>query len=110
MKDAVQCLVELVTCHTGIELSRGGLREALTRYARKRMTELELSSFEEFKELLDSPDAQELNRLIEIISVPHTWFFRDREQLDVVTRLLSSLGKGGEPLSLWVPGLSLIHI
>lgn len=104
MNDSVSRLVELVTSRTGIELSRGGLREALARYAKKRMAELELASFEEFKELLDSPDAQELNRLIEIISVPHTWFFRDKEQLDVVSGLLAELGGRGESLSLWVPG------
>ena len=82
-------LVEVVTRKTGIELSRGGLREALDRYGQKRLGELGMSRIDDYLALLDAPDGEELRRLVEIISVPHTWFFRDIEQLDVATELIT---------------------
>lgn len=95
-------LVEVVTRKTGIELSRGGLREALDRYGHKRLSELRLSRIEDYITLLDAPDGEELRRLIEIISVPHTWFFRDIEQLEVATELITRQKHDGI-LKIWVP-------
>lgn len=95
-------LVELVTRKTGIELSRGGLREVLSSYGQKRLDELSLTRVEDYIVLLEAPDGEELRRLIEIISVPHTWFFRDPEQLDVATELITQR-KGEGILKIWVP-------
>src|SRR5690606_23410429 len=72
------------------------------RYGQKRLDELKLNRIEEYIALLDAADGEELRRLIEIISVPHTWFFRDMEQLDVATELISRL-KGEGVLRIWVP-------
>jgi chemotaxis protein methyltransferase CheR len=95
-------LVELVTRKTGIELAQGGLREALDRYGAKRLRELSLTRIEDYITLVDAADGEELRRLIEIISVPHTWFFRDPEQLDIATEVIAAR-KGGKDLQIWVP-------
>lgn len=104
MLTPADALFRFVTERTGIELSRGGLRDALATYARRRLADLALSCVEDFIQLLQAPDGRELRRLIDVISVPHTWFFRDPDQLEVIAQLLPALAKESGRLSLWVPG------
>lgn len=96
-------LIEFVRERTGIELSRGGLKDALFKYAERRQHELGYANLTQYRKLLEAPDCRELRRLIEIISVPHTWFFRDPEQLELAAGLLRETAGGNTPVSIWIP-------
>lgn len=96
-------LTAYVARRTGIELSRGGLLTALESYVEKRSAELGVASREDYLERLDAADGAEFERLIEIISVPHTWFFRDLGQMEAVGQVLKQLAQPGRPLRIWIP-------
>ncbi len=100
----VEQLAHVITARTGVELVRGGLRDALEFYYEKRIHDLGLVRSEDYIRLLEDPGGEELERLIEIISVPHTWFFRDREQLDLVGDLIATLSRKRQVINIWIPG------
>lgn len=99
----VDPVLSYVAKKTGIELSRGGLLTALEAYVEHRMRELHLHAKSDYVRLLQSAEQSELERLIEIVSVPHTWFFRDLEQMDAVRQALTHLDQPRHPLRIWVP-------
>lgn len=96
-------VLSYVARKTGIELSRGGLLTALQGYVEHRMKELQLLSKNEYVRLLQSSEPNELERLIEIVSVPHTWFFRDLGQMDALRQALTHLDQPRHTLRIWVP-------
>src|SRR5690606_15356386 len=53
---------------------------------------------------LDNDPSGESERLIDVISVPHTWFFRDSVQLNAIIDALSAVDTRRRPLRVWVPG------
>src|SRR6185436_17516048 len=46
--------------------------------------------------------SMEQRRLIDAITVPHTWFYRDPEQLRIIEKLLANAPPG--PLTVWIAG------
>jgi chemotaxis protein methyltransferase CheR len=91
---------------TGFDLERGGRLDALDRLIDQRIAALGLGSADAYLEMLSRPDDPEASRLINAITVGHTWFFRDREQTDAVAEVLrSSLGQGRR-VRVWVAGCS----
>lgn len=96
-------LHRLLTRSTGIELERGGLRNALDRYVLARMSELNFSSITPYLALLERQDSEEFERLIDIITVPHTWFFRDSAQLLTLFDVVTQIAKKRSSVSLWIP-------
>ncbi len=88
---------------TGIELSRGGLLTALQSYVEHRMKELNLEAKGEYVKLLRATNHSELDRLIEIVSVPHTWFFRDLDQMDAMRLAIAQLDQPRHTLRIWIP-------
>lgn len=88
---------------TGVTLSRGGLRASLTAFALRRTQELGLDSMEAYFAEVASPGSEECRRLLDVISVPHTWFFRDSHQLGIVVALLSERLHGERSAKIWVP-------
>ncbi|MET0592460.1 MAG: CheR family methyltransferase [Polyangiaceae bacterium] len=89
--------------HTGIDMGRAGLGRMLERYLDKRVPELGLPSREAYVDTLHGND-HELGRLIEVVTVPHTWFFRDIEQWRAVEILLDGAASHHPMLRLWIPG------
>ena len=70
-------LPQLVERVTGLAIDRGGVRDTLDRFVGERMRALELRRIEDYVAMAADPAGAEQRRLIEAITVPHTWFYRD---------------------------------
>jgi chemotaxis protein methyltransferase CheR len=97
-----QVLAELIERTTGLALDRGGVSTALDRFVADRMRALGLTMVESYVSLAADPTGTEQRRLIDAITVPHTWFYRDPEQLRAIARLMNETPPG--PISIWVAG------
>ena len=100
---AMTRLAERLEMWTGIALNRGGLSCALERYLEKRIPELGFKSPADYVDSV-TEDAAELRALIGVVTVPHSWFFRDLEQWQVVESLLDRVAPSRPVVRLWVPG------
>jgi chemotaxis methyl-accepting protein methylase len=89
--------------HTGIDMARAGLGRALERYLDKRIPELGLASRDAYVDILHG-NAEELGLLIDVVTVPHSWFFRDIEQWRAVEMLLERAAREHPVVRVWVPG------
>src|SRR5690606_4851631 len=88
---------------TGVQLARGGLRSTLESFVQRRTKELAFASMKDYLAEVASTGSEERRRLLDVLSVPHTWFFRDNHQLQIVTDLLKEKAKGGRSVRIWVP-------
>lgn len=95
-------LAQLVERLTGLALERGGVNVALDRFVTARLKTLRLSRIDDYVALAADPAGGEQRRLIDAITVPHTWFYRDPEQLAVIAKLLTAAPQG--PLAVWIAG------
>ena len=95
-------LADLIEKMTGLALERGGVNKALDRFVADRMRALGLTMVESYVSLAADPTRPEQRKLIDAITVPHTWFYRDPEQLRVIAGLLGAAPSG--PLAVWVAG------
>jgi chemotaxis methyl-accepting protein methylase len=95
-------LARLIERITGLALDRGGVSTALDRFVNDRVHALQLSRIEDYVALAVDPAGMEQRRLIDAITVPHTWFYRDPEQLRIVAKLL--VQAPSRPLAVWVAG------
>lgn len=93
---------DLIERITGLALDRGGVNTALERFVTERMATLGMRRIDDYLALAADPTSPEQRMLIEAITVQHTWFYRDSEQLQTIARLLSAATPG--PLSVWVAG------
>jgi chemotaxis protein methyltransferase CheR len=57
---------------------------------------------ESYVNLAADPMGTEQRKLIDAITVPHTWFYRDPEQLRTIARLMVAAPAG--PIAVWVAG------
>jgi chemotaxis methyl-accepting protein methylase len=104
MEEAVTAplLADLIEKMTGLALDRGGVNKAVDRFVADRMRALGLTMVESYVSLAADPNRPEQRKLIDAITVPHTWFYRDPEQLRVISGLLHAAPPG--PLAVWVAG------
>jgi chemotaxis protein methyltransferase CheR len=98
----VTALSQLIERSTGIALERGGMSTALERFVNGRMRKLGLSRVEDYAALIADPAGPEHRLLISAITVPHTWFFRDPEQLQTIAGILAEAPPGH--IAVWVAG------
>lgn len=94
-------LPQLVERVAGLAIDRVG-RDSIERFVNERMRALELRRVEDYLAMAADPAGAEQRRLIEAITVPHTWFYRDPEQLDTIAKLLVAAPAG--PIAVWVAG------
>jgi chemotaxis protein methyltransferase CheR len=95
-------LAELIERTTGLAINRGGVSTALDRFVAERMRVLGLITVDSYVTLAADPAGTEQKRLIDAITVPHTWFYRDPEQLRAIERLMNAAPTG--PIAIWVAG------
>lgn len=95
-------LAKLIERITGLALERGGVSTALDRFVHDRLHALQLTRVEDYVALATDPAGMEHRKLIDAITVPHTWFYRDPEQLRIIAKLLVQAPPG--PLAVWVAG------
>lgn len=87
--------------HLGIDAAKGGLADAVLRHVKERCAELRVSP-QSFLALVER-DTTEQEGLVRVVSVGHTWFMRDREQLELVVGRFAGRGPGA-PVRIWVAG------
>ena len=97
-----KALAELIERTTGLALERGGVNTALDRFVTERLHTLGLANIDDYVALAANPTGTEQRRLIDAITVPHTWFYRDQEQLQTIAKLLTEAPAGR--LAIWVAG------
>jgi chemotaxis protein methyltransferase CheR len=90
----------------GLDLARGGRLDALERVASQRASSGGFGSPDAYVDALEGPNDPEVVRLLDTVTVGHTWFFRDREQADAIQGELRSLGPARLPAQVWVAGCS----
>lgn len=95
-------LAELIERTTGLALDRGGVSTALDRFVNERLNTLGIANVEDYVTLAANPSGAEQRKLIDAITVPHTWFYRDPEQLATIAKLLAAAPAGR--LAIWVAG------
>ena len=94
-------LANLIERATGLAIDRGGVSTMLDRFVADRMRSLGHTSIESYAALAGS-SGPEQQALIDAITVPHTWFYRDPEQLRTIEHLMAAAPPG--PLAIWVAG------
>jgi chemotaxis protein methyltransferase CheR len=95
-------LAQLIERATGLDLERGGVSTALDRFVTERLRALALARIEDYIALATDPRGAEQQRLIDAITVPHTWFYRDPDQLHTIATLMLAAPPGR--LSVWIAG------
>jgi chemotaxis protein methyltransferase CheR len=101
--EAARRLVEALVSWTGIDLERGGRRAAVDRFLENRTRALGVSATA-YVDSLDGPQHPEVKELVEAFTVGHTWFYRDPEQLELISRLIETELRDQQPVQVWVPG------
>jgi chemotaxis protein methyltransferase CheR len=96
-------LDRLLELYTGIEVTRGGIGANIDLYLARRLPELGLGSVEDYLSRI-GPTSAELERLLNAITVTHTWFLRDPGQLAIISALLQEQPASGNAAQIWVPG------
>jgi chemotaxis protein methyltransferase CheR len=86
----------------GLELVRSS-PELLRSFVARRCRELGLASEEQYRSSLDDPNGLELQQLVDALTVNHTWFFRDLEQLKSLSTLMLTEAPD-RPLEIWTAG------
>ncbi len=94
----------LVESKTGVQLGRKQFDMAESRL-RRRIADLGLGGFAEYRAWLTQNKAQETEALVSLLTTHHTYFFREFSQFELLEkhlpRLAAQAKARGEPLSLW---------
>jgi len=96
-------LIERFERWTGLDLRRGSSFTALERYLQAQLPADDPTALARFVEELTSPHHPEAVRLIDAITVCHTSFYRDPEQLAAVTAVLAAHSSPSREAAVWVP-------
>jgi len=99
-------LVGQIEAWFGLDLARGGRLDALERVVNQRAAARGFATADAYVGALGGPEDPEVVRLLDTVTVGHTWFFRDREQTDAIQGELRSRKAAGEKAQVWVAGCS----
>lgn len=102
-----EAVAERLRRWTGLDLGRGGRMDALARLVDERTRMVGAPSAEAYLARLDGPDHPEVAWIVNAVTVGHTWFFRDAEQVAAIGNVLKNhLAKESSPVRIWVAGCS----
>ncbi|MDH5676138.1 MAG: hypothetical protein OEZ06_28705 [Myxococcales bacterium] len=87
----------------GLDLTRGGVDDSIRHHLEKALGELDADGRQLYAAKLTSASSDESRRLIEAATVPHSFLFRDPEQLWELSACIERLPRE-RPLEVWVPG------
>jgi chemotaxis protein methyltransferase CheR len=90
----------------GLDLARGGRLDALERVVTQRALREGYASPDAYVAALTGADDPEVLRLLDTVTVGHTWFFRDRGQTEAILAELRSVRRERLPAEVWVAGCS----
>jgi chemotaxis protein methyltransferase CheR len=94
-------LIERFERWTGIDLQRGSSHAALARYLKLRLPADDPGALARFVEDVTTPHHPEAVQLVDAITVCHSSFYRDPEQLAAVTAVLRI--EPSRPATVWIP-------
>ncbi|MEW5854670.1 MAG: CheR family methyltransferase [Myxococcota bacterium] len=89
---------------TGLDFQRGGQIMALARYVRGRAARSGGASVPSYVGSLCHPDDPEVLRLVNAVTVGHTWFYRDGQQLEDIARIFRDDIPPSRTIHVWVAG------
>lgn len=98
----IEALYARVERELGLSMDRGGTRRAIERFLESRRRTLGLRHAGPIAQRILAGDVDELARLIDAVTVPHSWFHRDPEQWRLLASWLRERADGG-PIHAWVP-------
>jgi len=98
MSDVIASLGLRLAAWTGLDLERGVHAYVLRDVIRRRAAAAGIT-VEAYASAIRAPGDAEAARLIDFVTVCHSWFFRDPEQLAVVERLI---GDGPPDMDIWL--------
>jgi chemotaxis protein methyltransferase CheR len=96
----IETLAGRIRAWTGLNVRSGGLRRTFEQHLTARAARCEVSR-DAYAARLLSADLPEVQGLLDAITVGHSWFFRDPEQLEAIRTILT--GAVSRPLQAWVP-------
>lgn len=97
-------LLTLLLADYGLDAARGGMGRSLTRFLRRRLAELELEP-SAYLERVRADVEDEREELIHWVTVTHSWFFRDADQIaELGEHLQAGSWTAERPAQLWVTG------
>ena len=97
-------VLPLIERWSGLDLERGGQGAAICRFVAGRALALGLPSPQAYVERLGEAGGEEEQRLVHAITICHTWFFRDPQQLEQIAALWRARYPAGQRVSVWVAG------
>jgi chemotaxis protein methyltransferase CheR len=100
-------VVALLLADYGLDPTRGGMLGSLISHVEARLARLQIGEAR-FVERLRS-DSEERQRLIHVITVRHSWFYRDPGQLDgLLQRMRTRHAQSpSRPLDVWIAGCAV---
>jgi chemotaxis protein methyltransferase CheR len=90
---------------TGLDLERGGRTAGLEHLLEQRMHARGVASADAYVASLSGPGDPEVVQLLDVLTVGHTWFFRDEELMTALGRVLEELRSRGS-VCAWIAGCS----
>ena len=100
---AYPSICRLIESRLGLSMERGSLPGSLEQFIERKMTTLRITDEAVFASVLSCASEMLMGELVDAVTVPYSWLFRDYEQL------YDSVGALGEPeserrrLQVWVP-------
>lgn len=89
---------------TGIDLSKDARAGSLRRFVEGRVRTLGLPSVLEYVAGLSGTGDPEVRRLLDAITVNHTWFYRDPAQMAQIAGVIAESAGRRKTTRIWVPG------
>lgn len=100
---AYPAICRFIETHLGISMDRGLSRGAIEQFIKRKMQELGISTDAAFAEILAQAREGLLKELIDAVTVPYSWLFRDYEQLRDAALALDVSPRPRRELQIWVP-------